>query len=66
MSDTQTESRCLAQNTPRHNNGSQCRFPAVIAGYCKVHARKRGITRLCLECGVWHLPGQHRKAGRNE
>lgn len=37
-----------------------CRLLAAHKGYCRKHARKRGIIKVCLTCGGEHEPnGPH-------
>lgn len=66
MSDVATQSRCSAPNTPGHNNGPRCSLPAHVGGLCKRHAKKFGVTKLCMQCGVWHVPGEHGRARNYE
>ena len=59
---TTEPARCLSPNTPGHANGSRCKLPVHVGGYCKRHARIHGVTRLCMKCGLWHVMGECRKA----
>jgi hypothetical protein len=66
MNTTEEPLRCRATNLINHDGGQRCRLAATIAGYCKRHARLHGVTKLCLECGVYHEPAKCRKPARTE